>query len=186
MCHVDNGPLSFCCRNTYLRAGRKFQGESREPAKMSPRRRACFYSDDTSSYTQLLLRTHRPSQDRQIININLGVGLNYHKQHLSTGPPPCSVCYVQALPSESTCQSLLAPHHPRRDHFPQCPPANSTPAKTYSPAAKTGPLIKASPWSSLVRDSIASGSNATEAALMRIGATLHPNNGSASGARAVC
>ena len=134
----------------------------------------------------LLLRTHGPAQDRQIININLGIGLLSQKQHLSTGPPPCLVYCVPALLNESACQSLPEPHHPHHAPLPQCPSASSTPAKSCSPAAKIGLLTKASQWSLLAHDSIAFGSNATEAARTRTAATSLPNNESASGARVVC
>lgn len=134
----------------------------------------------------LLLRTHRPAQDRQIINIDLGIDLNFQKWRILTGLPPCLVYCVPALLSESICRSLLAPHHPHPALLPQCPPASSIPAKSCSPAAKTGLLTKASQWSSLALDSTAFGSNATEGGPTRTAATLLPNNESASGARVVC
>ena len=102
------------------------------------------------------------------------------------GLPTCLVCYVLALPNESACQSLQEPHHPHHAPLPRCPPASSVLAKSCSPAAKTGLLTKASQWSLLVRDLIASGLNATEAAPTRTAATSFLNNESVNEVRVVC
>lgn len=133
------------------------------------------------------LTPHTPSSSRQA----------NHQHHIRrrsqlpeaapiNSPPPCLVCYVPALLSESVCQSLLEPHHPHRAPLPQCPLASSLPVKSCSPAAKTGLLIKALQWSSLARDLIGSGSNATEVAPTRTAATSLRINENASGARVVC
>ena len=134
----------------------------------------------------LLLRTHRPTQDRQTVNISLGTSSRLQRQHPWIDLPPCSACCVRAPRNERACQCLLEPHHPHLARWLQCPPASSLLAKNCSPAVKTGLLTKVLQWSSLARDSTASGSNATEGARTRTAAASPPNNESASGVRVVC